>query len=190
MGQKTLTGESIYCCLLFFPIQLLFHRYHAGLVAHVEIVTRLLRNVCHEPASCQGSKRASNQTKNFCDNLRRLYIRTCALSSRATLRLQPTAGLDPNMRLGNFLELLERETGLRAKEIDILTGYPPAPVRVPHDPDSLLSCLAISNGDTLLIRRQETTSFAASEPTAVTSKSAANSPASEGTQVQGSSHSS
>ncbi len=94
------------------------------------------------------------------------------------------------MRLGNFLEVLERETGLRAKEIDILTGYPPAPVRVPHDPDSLLSCLAISNGDTLLIRRQETTSVAASEPTAVTSKLAANSPASEGTQVQGSSHSS
>ena len=111
-----------------------------------------------------------------------------ALSGRATLRLQPTAGLDPNMRLGSFLEVLERETGLRAKDIDILTGYPPAPVRIPHDPDSLLSCLAISNGDTLLIRRQETTSVAASEPTAVTSKLARNSPASEGTQVQGSSH--
>ncbi|CAK0785142.1 hypothetical protein CVIRNUC_008348 [Coccomyxa viridis] len=105
------------------------------------------------------------------------------LRCRGPMGQKTLTGLDPNMRLGNFLEVLERETGLRAKEIDILTGYPPAPVRVPHDPDSLLSCLAISNGDTLLIRRQETTSVAASEPTAVTSKLAANSPASEGTQM-------
>ena len=131
-------------------------------------------------------------------NIRKAFLTTyegltsvlAALSVRAILRLKPTAGLDPNMRLGNFLEMLERETGLRAKEIDILTGYPPTPVRVPHDPDSLLSCLAISNGDTLLIRRQEPTSVAASEPTAVTSKLSANSPASEGTQVQEFSHSS
>ena len=88
------------------------------------------------------------------------------------------------MRLGTFLDMLERETGLRTKEIEILTGYPPAPVRVPHDPDSLLSCLAISNGDTLLIRRQENASAAAPEPSAVTSNMAASSIAPQGTQVQ------
>ena len=104
--------------------------------------------------------------------------------SNASLRHQPFAGLDPNMRLGSFLNMLEKESGLRAEEIEIMTGYPPAPLKVPHDPDSLLSCLAISSGDTLLIRRQENTSAASPVPSAVTSDLAANNIAPEGTQVQ------
>ena len=88
------------------------------------------------------------------------------------------------MRLGSFLDMLERETGLKAKEINILTGYPPAPVRLPHDPDSLLSCLAISDGETLLIRRQEDVSAAAPEPSPVTSGLAASRIVPQGTQVQ------
>ena len=58
------------------------------------------------------------------------------------------------MQLQDFLELLGKETGLAAGELEILAGFPPAPIALPSSADSTLSSLPIVNGDTLLIRKR------------------------------------
>lgn len=58
------------------------------------------------------------------------------------------------MQLREFLELLGKETGLAPGELEILAGFPPAPIAVPTSTDSTLSSLAILNGDTLLVRKR------------------------------------
>ena len=58
------------------------------------------------------------------------------------------------MQLRDFLELLSKETGLAPGELEILAGFPPAPVALPSSTDSMLSSLAIVNGDTLLVRKR------------------------------------
>ena len=70
------------------------------------------------------------------------------------------------MQLRDFLELLGKETGLEASELEILAGFPPAPIQLPSDPGSTLSSLPIANGDTLLIRRQENAASTAQEDAA------------------------
>ncbi|CAL5229044.1 g12293 [Coccomyxa viridis] len=63
-------------------------------------------------------------------------------------------GLEPSMQLQDFLELLGKETGLAPGELEILAGFPPAPIALPSSAGSTLSSLAIVNGDTLLIRKR------------------------------------
>ncbi len=58
------------------------------------------------------------------------------------------------MQLQDFLELLGKETGLAPGELEILAGFPPAPIALPSSAGSTLSSLAIVNGDTLLIRKR------------------------------------
>ena len=70
------------------------------------------------------------------------------------------------MQLRDFLELLGKETGLEASELEILAGFPPAPIQLPSDPGSTLSSSAIANGDTLLVRRREKAASTAQEDAA------------------------
>ena len=70
------------------------------------------------------------------------------------------------MQLRDFLELLGKETGLEASELEILAGFPPAPIQLPSDPGSTLSSLPIANGDTLLVRRHEKAASTAQEDAA------------------------
>ena len=67
------------------------------------------------------------------------------------------------MQLRDFLELLGKETGLEASELEILAGFPPAPIHLPSDPGSTVSSLPIANGDTLLVRRREKAASTAQE---------------------------
>lgn len=70
------------------------------------------------------------------------------------------------MQLHDFLELLGKEIGLEASELEILAGFPLAPIQVPSDPGSTLSSLPIANGDTLLIRKWEKAASTAQEDAA------------------------
>lgn len=87
------------------------------------------------------------------------------------------------MQLCDFLDLLGKETGLGPRELEILAGFPPAPVKLPSDPDSKLSSLAIANGDTLLVRRQEAPAGNQQESEAPHSADATASEATNGMEV-------
>ena len=68
------------------------------------------------------------------------------------------------MQLRDFLEVLGKETGLAPGELEILAGFPPAPIALPSSTDSTLSSLAIVNGDTLLIRKRAASAQAPEVP--------------------------
>ncbi len=87
------------------------------------------------------------------------------------------------MQLRDFLELLGKETGLNPEELEILAGFPPAPIQLPSNPDSPLSSLAIANGDSLLIRKQDKPAGAAQERDAPENSEAAPASTSNGTDV-------
>ena len=87
------------------------------------------------------------------------------------------------MQLRDFLELLGKETGLNPEELEILAGFPPAPIQLPSSQDSLLSSLAIANGDSLLIRKQDKPAGAAQTPDAPRSADGAPASTSNGIDV-------
>ena len=87
------------------------------------------------------------------------------------------------MQLRDFLELLGKETGLNPEELEILAGFPPTPIQLPSNPDSPLSSLAIANGDSVLIRKQDKPAGAAQERDAPENSEAAPASTSNGTDV-------
>ena len=84
------------------------------------------------------------------------------------------------MQLQDFLELLGKETGLAPGELEILAGFPPAPIALPSSAGSRLSSLAVVNGDTLLIRKRAETAQAPDVPSNAQAPAAA---ASDGLEV-------
>ncbi|DBB01392.1 hypothetical protein WJX77_010639 [Trebouxia sp. C0004] len=84
------------------------------------------------------------------------------------------SGLDPEMTVAAFQELLASRLGVPLAYQELLAGFPPKSVQMPAEASSVaLSSLMLANGDTLVVRRLPSSAAATHSAASTTAPSSA-----------------